>query len=91
MPPSVATRWWTSSPPDGVLIVRAGGVAGLFSAIIGGWPGQRVREECQAVTKKSDREIVHEPSKLRDPTAETLPTGAPALHRPPRSRARPWR
>ena len=29
---------------------RAGGPAGLFSAIIGGWPGQRVREECQAVT-----------------------------------------
>ncbi len=39
-------------PPDGVLIVRAGGPAGLFSAIIGGWPGQRVREECQAVTKE---------------------------------------
>ncbi len=29
-------------PPDGVLIARAGGPAGLFSAIIGGWPGQRV-------------------------------------------------
>ncbi len=39
-------------PPDGVLIVRAGGPAGLFSAIIGGWPGQRVREECQAVTRE---------------------------------------
>ncbi len=38
--------------PDGVLIVRAGGPAGLFSAIIGGWPGQRVREECQAVTRE---------------------------------------
>jgi hypothetical protein len=38
--------------PDGVLIVRAGGEAGLFSAIIGGWPGQRVREECQAVTRE---------------------------------------
>jgi hypothetical protein len=36
--------------PDGMLIVRAGGPAGLFSAIIGGWPGQRVREECRAVT-----------------------------------------
>ncbi len=44
------TRWSTSSSPTGVLIVRAGGPAGLFSAIIGGWPGQRVREECQAVT-----------------------------------------
>ena len=39
-------------PPDGVLVVRAGGPAGLFSAIIGGWPGQRVREECQAVTRE---------------------------------------
>ena len=38
--------------PDGVLIVRAGGPAGLFSAIIGGWPGQRVRTECQAVTRE---------------------------------------
>ena len=38
--------------PDGVLIVRAGGPAGLFSAIIGGWPGQHVREECQSVTKE---------------------------------------
>jgi hypothetical protein len=36
--------------PDGLLIVRAGGEAGLFSAIIGGWPGQSVRDECQAVT-----------------------------------------
>jgi hypothetical protein len=37
-------------PPEGVLIARAGGPAGLFSAIIAGWPGQRVREECRAVT-----------------------------------------
>ena len=42
----------SSSQPDGVLIVRAGGAAGLFSAIIGGWPGQRVREECQSVTRE---------------------------------------
>ena len=34
----------------GLLIVRAGGEAGLFSAIIGGWPGQSVKDECQAVT-----------------------------------------
>ncbi len=38
--------------PDGLLIVRAGGAAGLFSAIIGGWPGQRVREECQSITEE---------------------------------------
>ena len=38
--------------PGGLLIVRAGGPAGLFSAIIGGWPGTIVRDECQAVTKE---------------------------------------
>ncbi|UYN94839.1 MAG: thioredoxin family protein [Enhydrobacter sp.] len=37
---------------DGLLIVRAGGPAGLFSAIIGGWPGMSVRAECQAVTRE---------------------------------------
>ena len=38
--------------PGGLLIVRAGGPAGLFSAIIGGWPGTVVRDECQSVTKE---------------------------------------
>jgi len=38
--------------PGGLLIVRAGGPAGLFSAIIGGWPGTIVRDECQSVTKE---------------------------------------
>ncbi|MGH8430046.1 MAG: thioredoxin family protein, partial [Solimonas sp.] len=38
--------------PDGLLIVRAGGEAGLFSAIIGGWPGQAVQAECQSVTRE---------------------------------------
>ena len=38
--------------PGGLLIVRAGGPAGLFSAIIGGWPGTIVRDECQAVTRE---------------------------------------
>ena len=52
LPPKYADQIVDKFQPDGVLIVRAGGEAGLFSAIIGGWPGQRVREECQAVTKE---------------------------------------
>jgi hypothetical protein len=50
LPAGMADQMVDKFQPDGVLIVRAGGPAGLFSAIIGGWPGQRVREECQAVT-----------------------------------------
>lgn len=50
LPASMADKIVDKFQPDGLLIVRAGGPAGLFSAIIGGWPGQRVREECQAVT-----------------------------------------
>jgi hypothetical protein len=54
LPPSLADKVVDKFQPmpDGVLIVRAGGPAGLFSAIIGGWPGQRVRDECQAVTRE---------------------------------------
>lgn len=54
LPPSYADKVVDKFQPmpDGVLIVRAGGPAGLFSAIIGGWPGQRVREECQSVTRE---------------------------------------
>ena len=50
MPPSFADQMVDKFQPGGLLIVRAGGEAGLFSAIIGGWPGQSVRDECQAVT-----------------------------------------
>ena len=52
MPPSFADKVVDKFQPDGLLIVRAGGEAGLFSAIIGGWPGQSVRDECQAVTRE---------------------------------------
>ena len=37
--------------PQGLLIVRAGGPAGLFSAICGGWPAGRNPEELQPVTR----------------------------------------
>ena len=52
LPPSMADKMVDKFQPDGLLIVRAGGEAGLFSAIIGGWPGQSVRDECQAVTRE---------------------------------------
>ena len=38
--------------PDGLLVVRAGGEAGLFSAILAGWTGGRFREESQPITKE---------------------------------------
>lgn len=38
----------------GLLVVRAGGNAGLFSAIIGGWIGGRNREVVQPVTEEID-------------------------------------
>ena len=36
----------------GLLVVRAGGNAGLFSAIIGGWTGNRFHDDVQPVTKE---------------------------------------
>jgi hypothetical protein len=36
----------------GLLVVRAGGRGGLFSAIIGGWTGQRRYEDVQTVSKE---------------------------------------
>ena len=37
---------------DGLLIVRAGGSAGLFSGILTSWTGARHKEECKPVTKE---------------------------------------
>lgn len=37
---------------DGLLIVRAGGPAGLFSAILSGWTGGRIREQSKPVTRE---------------------------------------
>ncbi len=44
---TVAKFW-----PDGLLIVRAGGSAGLFSAILAGWTGGRFREESRPITRE---------------------------------------
>jgi hypothetical protein len=37
--------------PEGLLIVHAGGQAGLFSAICAGWTGGRFRHESKPVTR----------------------------------------
>ncbi len=51
--PAMAGESWPKFWRDhGLLIVRAGGDAGLFSAIIGGWIGGRNREVVQPVTKE---------------------------------------
>jgi len=52
LPAKLADATVDKFAPGGLLIVRAGGPAGLFSAIIGGWPGTIVRDECQSVTKE---------------------------------------
>ena len=38
--------------PDGLLVVRAGGPAGLYSAVIAGWPGGRAKDDSFPVTKE---------------------------------------
>ena len=37
---------------DGLMVVRAGGAAGLFSAILPGWLAGRNKTELQPVTKE---------------------------------------
>jgi len=37
---------------DGLLIVRAGGSAGMFSAICAGWTGGRARGQTKPITKE---------------------------------------
>lgn len=44
----IVPKFWN----EGLLIVRAGGDAGLFSAILAGWTGGRFRDESQPVTKE---------------------------------------
>ncbi len=38
--------------PEGLLIVRAGGAAGMYSAICAGWTGGRFRDQSHPVTKE---------------------------------------
>ena len=39
-------------PPGGLVLVRAGGAAGLYSAILAGWPGGRAYEESHSITRE---------------------------------------
>jgi thiol-disulfide isomerase/thioredoxin len=44
----LVNKFW----PEGLLVVQAGGQAGLFSAICAGWTGGRFRQESKTVTKE---------------------------------------
>jgi hypothetical protein len=44
----MVNKFW----PEGLLIVHAGGQAGLFSAICAGWTGGRFRDESKPVTRE---------------------------------------
>ncbi len=52
MPPSRRGEQLSKFHPDGLLLVRAGGPAGLFSAILSGWPAGRLLEESHPVTRE---------------------------------------
>ncbi len=52
MPPSRAEQQIPKFHPGALLLVRAGGPAGLFSAILSGWPGGRLFEESHPVTRE---------------------------------------
>lgn len=39
-------------PPNGLLLARAGGAAGLYSAILTGWPGGRAYEHSHPITRE---------------------------------------
>ncbi len=52
MPPSRARESIPKFHPEALLLVRAGGPAGLFSAILSGWPGGRLFSESHPVTRE---------------------------------------
>ena len=52
MPPSRSDHLIHKFHPDTLLLVRAGGPAGLFSAILSGWPGGRLFAESHPVTRE---------------------------------------
>ncbi len=54
MPPSPSSERVPKFLPDALLLVRAGGAAGAFSAILSGWPGGRVFGESHPVTREID-------------------------------------
>lgn len=52
MPPSRRGEEISKFHPDGLLLVRAGGPAGLMSAILSGWPAGRDYEESHPITRE---------------------------------------
>jgi len=54
MPASRADEMISKFWPEGLLIVRAGGEAGLFSAILAGWTAGRSRDQTVPVTRAID-------------------------------------
>ena len=52
MPPSRGGERIPKFHAGALLPVRAGGPAGLFSAILSGWPGGRLFEESHPVTRE---------------------------------------
>ena len=52
VPDSETRRRVPKFPPGGLLLARAGGAAGLYSAILAGWPGGRAWQESHPVTKE---------------------------------------
>lgn len=54
MPASRAGETIPKFHADGLLLVRAGGPAGMFSAVLSGWPGGRVHQESHPVTREID-------------------------------------
>ena len=52
MPSSRSRERIAKFHPGALLLVRAGGPAGLFSAILSGWPGGRLFEESHPVTRE---------------------------------------
>ena len=50
--PERATEMIPKFFEDGLLIVRAGGQAGLFSGILTSWTGARDKDECKPITKE---------------------------------------
>lgn len=50
--PALAEEMVDKFREGGLLVVRAGGVGGLFSAIIGGWTGQRRYKDVQIVSQE---------------------------------------
>ena len=86
-PPSLAGKTVNKFRPGGLMIVRAGGGAGMFSGIIGGWSaggGGSPAAALVPITREVQATIGGDMTVLLDPTSERSPTIRPRLPRPER-------